>query len=95
LLLLGSLGDSIARRGFAGVARVAPHFPPELLQLQLQDFQPCRQHGILRSQFPVLRNKFLVLRKEAPYFFGKAHPTCLAVLARSVVDHRALRALTL
>jgi hypothetical protein len=37
----------------------------------------------------------LVLRKEVAYFFGKAHTICLAVFARSVVDHRALRALTL
>jgi hypothetical protein len=36
----------------------------------------------------------LVLRKEVPYFFGKAHPNCLAKFALSVVDHRALRALT-
>jgi hypothetical protein len=36
----------------------------------------------------------LVLRKEVTYLFGEAHATCLAGFARSVVDHRALRALT-
>jgi hypothetical protein len=37
----------------------------------------------------------LVPRKEVPYFFGEPHVTCLAGFARSVVDHRALRALAL